>query len=146
LQQQVETLIGSDAAAQYQDYSKNLLASLSAEQFKAKLSGTDAEKEQKSERLRELLKQQAQSAIAQAGLPDDYQTIPMLNFANIASEQQAEQSLKLLGDIYQRTAAAANSFLSLEEIEKLHEFSTVAISNNRGALAMNRAFMAPISN
>ena len=69
----------------------------------------------------------------------------MLNFANIASEQQGEQSLKLLDDIYQRTAAGAGSFLSANELAKLQEFRATAISNNRGALAMNRAIMAPIS-
>ena len=146
LQQQIEALIGPDAAAQYQDYSKNLLAGISAEQFKGKLTGTDAEKNQKSDQLRQLLKQESQSAIAEAGLPDDFQPVPMLNFANIASEQQAEQSLKLLEDIYKRTADAASSFLSPEEIAKLREFSATAVSNNRGSLAINRAFMAPISN
>jgi RNA polymerase sigma factor (sigma-70 family) len=146
LQQQVEALLGQDGLAQYQDYTKNLLATLSAMQFKGMMSGTDAEKEQKSNQLRQLIQQQAQAALADAGLPGDYQTVPMLNFVNIASEQQAEQSLKLMDDIYQRAAAGASSFLSVGELAKLQEFRATALSNSRGALTMNRAIMAPISN
>jgi hypothetical protein len=146
LQQQVEALLGQDGLAQYQDYTKNLLATLSAMQFKGMMSGTDAEKEQKSNQLRQLIQQQAQAALADAGLPGDYQTVPMLNFVNIASEQQAEQSLKLMDDIYQRAAAGASSFLSVGDLAKLQEFRATALSNSRGALTMNRAIMAPISN
>jgi len=145
LQQQVEALIGQDGLAQYQDYTRNLLATLSAEQFKGMLSGTDAEKEQKSNQLNQLIQQGTQAALANAGLPADYQTVPILNFANIASEQQAEQSLKLLDDIYQSAAAGAGSFLSAAELAKFQEFRTAALSSTRGALSMNRAIMAPIS-
>jgi len=146
LQQQVEALAGPDGLAQYQDYSKNLLATLSAEQFKGMLSGTGSEKEQKSNQLRHLLQEEVQAALANAGLPADYQTVPMLNFANIASEEQGEQSLKLLDDIYQRAAAKAGSFLSAAEVAKLQEFRAAAISSTRGSLTMNRVIMAPISN
>ena len=145
LQQQIEALIGQDALAQYQDYTRNLLATLSAEQFKDQLTGTDAEKDQKSSQLRQLIQDGAKAALANASLPADYQTVPMLNFANIASEQQAEQSLKLLDDIYQSAAAGASSFLSAAELAKFQEFRATALSNNRGALNMNRAVMEPIS-
>jgi len=146
LQQQLEALLGSDGLAGYQEYTRNLLATLSAEQFKSMLSGTDAEKEQKSNQLRQLIQQEVQAALAQAGLPADYQTVPMLNLANIASEQQGDQSLKLLDEIFQRVAAGAGSFLSAAELAKFQEFRATAIANNRGALSMNRAIMAPISN
>jgi len=146
LQQQIETLLGQDGLAQYEDYTKNLLATLSAQQFKPMLSGNDAEKEQKSTQLRQLIQQEEQAALARAGLPADYQTVPMLNFANIAFEKQGEQSLKLLEDIFQRAANGAGSFLSADEIAKLQDFSSRAVGNNRGALSMNRALMAPISN
>ena len=79
-------------------------------------------------------------------MPADYQTVPMLNFANIAFEQQGEQSLKLLDDIFQRAANGASSFLSPAEIAKLQEFGATAVSNNRGSLSVNRAIMAPIAN
>jgi RNA polymerase sigma factor (sigma-70 family) len=146
LQQQIEALVGQDGLAQYNDYTKDLLATLSADQFKGMLSGTDAEKDQKASQLRQLIQQGTQTVVANAGLPADYQTVPMLNLANIASEQQAEQSLKVLDDIYQSAAAGAGSFLSPAELAKFQEFRTTAISNSRGALSMNRAMMAPISN
>ncbi len=146
LQQQIEALVGQDGLAQYNDYTKNLLATLSADKFKEMLSGTDAEKDQKASQLRQLIQQGTQTVVANAGLPADYQTVPMLNLANIASEQQAEQSLKVLDDIYQSAAAGAGSFLSPAELAKFQEFRTTALSNSRGALSMNRAVMAPISN
>ena len=64
--------------------------------------------------------------------------MPILNFRNIASEQEGETSLKLLDDIYQRVAARGNSFLSADELAKFQEFRTTAINNSRAALAMNR--------
>jgi RNA polymerase sigma factor (sigma-70 family) len=146
LQQQIGDLIGPDALAQYQDYTKNLLSTLSAQQFKNMLDGTNLEKDSKSEELRQLIQQEAQAAISRAGLPADYQPVPILNFANIAFEQQGEQSLKLLDDIFQRAAEGASSFLSAAEVAKLQEFRATAISNNRGSLSVNRAIMAPIAN
>jgi RNA polymerase sigma factor (sigma-70 family) len=146
LQQQVEALLGQDGLTQYQDYTKNLLSTLTAEQFKNLLTGTDAEKEQKSNQLRQAIQAGAQTALADAGLPADYQTVPMLNFRNIASEQAADQSLKLLDDIYQRTAAAGSAFLTADELAKFQDFKNTAINNSRGAITLNRAMMAPISN
>lgn len=146
LLQQVQALLGPDGTAQYQDYSKNLLSTLTADQFKDKLSGTDAAKDEKSKELSQLMQQEVQAALAGASLPADYQTVPILNFRNIASEQQGEQSLKLLDDIYQRVAARAGSFLSADELAKFQDFKTAAINNNRAALTLNRTLMAPISN
>jgi RNA polymerase sigma factor (sigma-70 family) len=146
LQQQVQALLGPEGAAQYQDYSKNLLSTLTAEQFKAMMTGTDAAKEDKSKQLSQVMQEEVQAALAGAGLPADYQTVPILNFRNIASEQQGEQSIKLLEDIYQRVAARGGSFLSADELAKFQEFKTTAINNNRAALTLNRTLMAPISN
>jgi transcriptional regulator with GAF, ATPase, and Fis domain len=146
LQQQVQALLGTEGAAQYQDYSKNLLSTLTAQQFKEMMTGTDAAKEDKSKQLSQLMQEEVQTVLAGAGLPADYQTIPMLNFRNIASEQQGEQSLKLLDDIYQRVATRGSSFLSADELAKFQEFKTTAINNNRAALTLNRTLMAPISN
>jgi RNA polymerase sigma factor (sigma-70 family) len=146
LQQQVEALLGQDGLAQYQDYTKNLLSTLTAEQFKSLLTGTDTEKEQKSNQLRVAIQSGAQAALADAGLPADYQTVPMLNFRNIVSEQAADQSLKLLDDIYQRAAGAGSAFLTAEEIAKFQEFKKAALNSSRGAITLNRTMMAPISN
>jgi RNA polymerase sigma factor (sigma-70 family) len=146
LHQKVEELLGADGLKEYQDYSKNLLSNLTAEQFKGMLSGTGDEKQEKANQLRQILQEEAQSAVAAAGLPADYQTVPILNFANIASETAGEQSLKLLGDIYERAIARGKSFLNEADLAKFQEFQTTAINNNRSALMLNRTMMAPISN
>src|SRR5260370_35204790 len=43
LQQQVQALIGPDGLAQYQDYTKNLLSTLSTQQVTNHTTGTDAQ-------------------------------------------------------------------------------------------------------
>jgi len=146
LQDKLQALLGPDGQAQYQDYTKNLLSTLTAEQFKGMLTGDDAAKAAKSKQLAQVMQEASQAALASAGLPADYQTVPMLNFRNIASEQQGDQSLKLLEDISQRAAKQASSFLTPEELAKFQEFTTTAINNNRAALSLNRTLMAPISN
>jgi RNA polymerase sigma factor (sigma-70 family) len=146
LQEKVQGLLGQEGLEQYQHYSENLLSSITAEQFKAKLTGTDAEKDDKARQLSQILQEEAQAVLSGAGLPANYQTVPMLNFRNIASEQEAERSLKLLEDIYQRAAARGNAFLSPEEIAKFQEFKSMALTNNRSALTLNRTLMAPIAN
>ncbi|MGH7972343.1 MAG: hypothetical protein ACREIC_26830, partial [Limisphaerales bacterium] len=145
LQGQLQDLLGPDGATQYNDYSKTLLSTLTAEQFKGMLSGDDTSKEPKLKQLQDAMRTAVQAALANAGLPDDFQTVPILNFRNIASEQDGDRSLKLLGDIYQRASSLAGSFLSPEELKKFQEFGEKAISNNRAALSLNRTMMAPIS-
>jgi len=144
LKEKVQTLLGQEGLESYQDYGKNLLSSITAEQFKTKLTGTAVEKEEKAKQLSQVLQEEAQAVLSSAGLPANYQTVPMLNFSNIASEQEAERSLKLLEDIYQRAAARGSSFLSPEELEKFQEFKSAALTNNRSALVLNRTLMAPI--
>jgi hypothetical protein len=145
LQAQVQALLGPDGLAQYQDYTKNLLSTLTADQFKSMLSGDDAARGAKAKELSQVLQEEVQAALNSAGLPADYQTVPILNFRNIASEQEGDKSLKLLDDIYQRAAARSGSFLSAAEQAKFQEFRTTAINNNRAALALNHTMMAPIS-
>ena len=145
LQEKVRALLGPEGLAQYQDYTKNLLGTLTADQFKSLLTGDDAARADKAKQLSQALQEEVQAALASAGLPADYQTVPILNFRNIASEQEGDKSLKLLDDIYQRVASRSSSFLSADELVKFQEFRTTAINNNRAALAMNRTMMAPIS-
>jgi RNA polymerase sigma factor (sigma-70 family) len=145
LEEKVKSQLGPDGLAEYQDYTKNLLSSLSSEQFKSMMTGTDAEKAEKSKQLFEIMKAEVQSALTAAGLPSDYQTVPMLNFRNIASEQEGERSLKLLDDIYKQVAARSSAFFSPEDVTKFQEFKTMAINNNRSALTLNRTMMAPIN-
>ena len=146
LQAQIQDLLGQDGLSQYKDYTKNLLSTLTAEQFKGMLSGDDAAKQQKVNQLSQVIQAAAQETLANAGLPGDYQTVPILNFSNIASEQEGDRSLKLLDDIYQRALAQVGAFLTPEELTKFKQFTATAISNNRAALALNRTMMAPIAN
>jgi RNA polymerase sigma factor (sigma-70 family) len=145
LHEQLRELLGEDGLAKYQDYTQRLLSTLSADQFKGMLQGADAAKQEKARQLSEAIQQGIQESLAAAGLPADYQVVPMLNFGNIASEQQGEQALKLLDDIYQRAATRGGSFLSAVELAKFQEFRTTAINNSRAALALNRSMMAPLS-
>ena len=87
LQDQLQALIGPDGLAQYLDYTKNLGSTLTAAQFAGSLTGDPATIADKKSQLVQAMQQATQSALAAAGLPADYQTVPMLNFANIASEE-----------------------------------------------------------
>jgi hypothetical protein len=145
LEEKLGALLGQESLAQYQDYTKDILSTVTAEQFKGMLTGTDEAKAEKAKQFAEALQEETLKALAAAGLPADYQTVPMLNFRNIASEQEGDRSLKLLEDIYQRAADRAGSFLSPEDLAKFQEFKDAAIKNNRTALTLNRTMMAPIS-
>jgi RNA polymerase sigma factor (sigma-70 family) len=145
LQEKLQALIGPDGVSQYREYTRNLGSTLTSEQFKAMLTGDDAAKQEKTKQLYQALQEATQAALASAGLPPDYQTVPMLNFRNIASEEQGEQSLKMLDSIYERVAARASTFLSPEELEKFKEFRAGALNTSRMSLTMNRKMMAPIS-
>lgn len=140
----IQEQFGPEAREQFQEYYHNLVGHLTGEQFKGMLTGDDAAKQEKTKQLAQLVQDQVQAGIAAAGLPEDYQTIPILNFRNIASESSGAQSLKFLQDVYEQVAGRATSFLSPAEIEKFRQFTTTAIKNNRSALALNRTMMAPI--
>ncbi len=142
---EIRALLGEDGLAQYKEYTRQLLGTLTAEQFKRELTGTDEIKVEKAKQLSQALEESLRETVANAGLPDDYQALPILNFRNIASEQQGDLALKVLDDIYQRTARRGAAFLSPEELTKLEEFRGKAIENSRGALTLNRTMMAPLS-
>jgi RNA polymerase sigma factor (sigma-70 family) len=144
LQTKLQALLGPDGAAQYADYTKNLGATLSAAQFTSGLTGDPAAIADKKAQLLAAMQTATQSAVAAAGLPADYQTVPMLNLSNIASEEQATQSLQLLDSIYGQVAANAGSYLSADELAKFQTFRTNAINNSKTMLDMNRKLMAPI--
>jgi hypothetical protein len=141
----VQAMLGSDGLAQYQAYSQNLGTSLTALQFKDSLTGSDDAKAAKITQLSQLMQQQTQTALSAAGLPSDYQVVPILNFRNIASETTEAQSLALLDSIYAGVASQASSFLSPDEMQKFQEFRSNAIANSRTVLTMNRQLMAPIT-
>ncbi len=143
--QKIQAALGDSGMTQYQDYTKNLLGLLTAEQFKDSLTGDAAAKTAKDDQLSQLVQQQTQAALAAANLPANYQALPILNFRDFASETEADQNLNLMDTIYANVAAQAGSFLSPDELAKFQAFRTNAISNSRNALNMNRQLMAPIS-
>ena len=145
LLEKLQELLGPDAVSQYKDYSRNLASFLTSQQFKPMLTGDDASKQEKTKQLFQVMQEETQSILTGAGLPPDFQTVPILNFRNIASEAEGEQSLKMLDSIYARVAARAGSFLSQEELEKFKEFRTAAINSSRMGLTMNRKLMGPVS-
>jgi hypothetical protein len=145
LQEQVQGLLGPELLRQYQDYTRNLASYLTAEQFKPLMTANPDAREQQSKQLYDLMQEETQSALARAGLSPDFQVVPSLNFRNIASEEYAEKSLKLLDEIYDGVSARVGSFLSPEDLKKFAEFRATAINANRAGLAMNRKMMAPAS-
>ena len=145
LQDKLLALVGPDGLAQYLDYTKNLASTLTAAQFAGSLTGDPATVADKKSQLLQAMQQATQSALAAAGLPADYQTVPMLNFGNIASEEEGAQSLQLLDSIYEQVAASASTFLNADELNKFQEFRTNALKSSQTMLIMNRKLMAPIS-
>jgi RNA polymerase sigma factor (sigma-70 family) len=145
LQQKVADLLGPDALAQFNDYTKNLASYMTVEQFKDEMSGTADEKKAKGEQLMQLMKTETTAALTAANLPADYQVLPILNFANIASEQEGDQSLKLMESVYAKVMAQTSGFLSADEQKKFEEFTATAVKNNKMGLTINRSMMAPIA-
>ncbi len=143
MMEKVKELLGQEQLSQYQDYTKNLASYLTAEQFKGELTGDKAAKDEKSKQLYDLMQQETRAVLGELGLSPDYQTLPILNFRNIASEQEAERNLRLMETIYERAAVRAPSFLSPDEMKKFDDFRAKAVANSRAALTMNRRMMAP---
>jgi RNA polymerase sigma factor (sigma-70 family) len=146
LNTKVQELLGEEGFKQYQDYTKDLLANMSGQQFRSMMTGEDAAKEEKAKQISEILREEIAKELAQAGLPADYQMVPMLNFRNIASESEGEKSLALLKNVYGRATERLDKTLDAAEIAKFKEFQAKAIENNRSALMLNRTMMAPIGN
>ena len=143
LQEKVKDLLGPEGESQYEDYTRNLASYLTAEQFKGKLTGDLLAKEAKAKQLYQAMQEETQRVLANAGLPSDYQTVPSLNFRNIASEQEGEKSLNLLDGIYAGVITRASSFLSEQELGSLNQFRTNAMNTTRMSLSINRKMMAP---
>lgn len=143
LLEKVQALLGPEGLADYKEYTRRLASNISAEQFKSKLSGDKPEQEAKARQLYELMLQETQQTLANAGLPADFQTLPILNFRNIASETEAEKNLQLMDGVYERVMARSSAILSPEEIAKLGEYRALAVNSQRMSLMMNRKMMAP---
>jgi RNA polymerase sigma factor (sigma-70 family) len=139
--EKMHDLLGPEAFAQYQEYTQDLACSMTVAQFKTHLTG---DKTAKEKQLLDVMREETRSALAGAGLRPDFQTVPMFNLRNIASEEEAEQNLRLLQDIYERTATRAGSFLTAAELTKFGEFRTNAMNSSRMQLTLNRQLMAPV--
>jgi hypothetical protein len=144
-QSKVQALLGDDALTQYQDYTKNLCSTRLTTQFADSLTGDPATVADKKNRLIQAMQQATQTALAAAGLPAVYQTYPMLNAGNVASEEEGAQSLQLLDSILGQVAASASTFLSADELNKFQDFRTTVIKGTQAQLLVNRKLMAPIS-
>ena len=145
LHDKLQTILGPDGLAQYLDYTQNLGSSLTVSQFGGNLTGDQQAVADKKSKLLQAMQEATQSALTSASLPADYQLVPTLHLANIASEDEATQSLQLLDNIYGQVADRATNFLDLGELAKFQEFRANAIKNNQATLLMNRKLMAPIS-
>jgi RNA polymerase sigma factor (sigma-70 family) len=143
LQEKVQRLLGPEALAQFNEYTRDLLSHLSAEQFKPFLSGDKAKKDEQTRQIYQLMQEEKARALASAGLSADFQAIPNLNFRNFASESEADKNLRLLDSIYEQVIQRSTSFLSPEEVQKFNDFRVKAIDNNRLSLIMNRKMMSP---
>ncbi len=145
LLEKVQALLGDEAAGQYKDYTQNLATTLTSAQFAASLTGEEPSKQGKVQQFRQAMQDAIATTLKNDGLPPDFQVLPILNFANIASEPEAERNLKLLDEIYANVAARGSAFLTPEELASFQSFRTGYINNSRMALTMNRNLMAPLS-
>jgi RNA polymerase sigma factor (sigma-70 family) len=147
-EQQVESnigaLLGDDALAKYKSYTQNLASTLTADQFADELTGDKSAKEQKKEQFQQIMQEETVAALKNAGLPPDYQVVPILNFGNIASSEEGDQSLQLLDGIYSNVAARSSAFLTADEMASFQTFRTNALNNSRAVLSVNRTMMAPL--
>lgn len=141
----VQALLGEEALTQYQDYNKNLASTRLTSEFADRLTGDPATVQDKKSRLIEAMQQAAQSTLAAAGLPADFQPYPMLNSANFASDEQSAQSLQLLDGIFGAVAVSASTFLSADELAKFQDFRTNVIRTTQTQIVVNRKLFSPIS-
>jgi len=92
------------------------------------------------------MQEQSQLVLAEAGLPSDRLPLSPFDCRDLASEQQGEAGLKLIADIYERTAARSGSFLTAEELVRFDDFRTAGVGYLRSALAISRTMLAPTPN
>ncbi len=142
LRKKLEELLGPEKSSAYDEYTRELLNTLTVEQFKGVMTGKKEEKTEKAKQLLALMQEESRAALSEAGLPMDYQLAPTLNFRNFAYETESEKNLRLLDAIYDKVSKRA-SFLTAEELKKFQTFRTAAINNNRMTFKVNRTLMSP---
>ncbi len=145
LDQKVGELIGQEGLVRYQQYDRKLFGVLTVEEFRDQMNGSDEVKEAKGKQLCQAFNDAAQAVLAEAGLPPDYPTVSDMNLRIVASEDEYQRLLKMVGDIFERTAARAGSFLSPEDLGKLDGFKTTILDHAKSQTALKRLVMEPIT-
>ncbi len=145
LDQKVRDLLGPDALTQYQEYTRNLIGQIGAEEVRDKLTGSDDEKTAKVKQLAQLLPEVTKAALADAGLPPDFQPVPELNLRSVASEAGCDRSLTLVKDILLRTVTRSGTFLAPEDIVNLQKYWEGSVRRLKNKLTMERSFLAPVA-
>jgi len=144
-QGKVQALLGDDALAQFQDYTKNLSSTMFVNAFAANLTGDADTVANKKSQLLQAMQNATQSALTAAGLPANYQTLVAGNPANLVSEDEADYNLQLKDNIFAKTAESASAFLSADELSKFQEMRADAIKNTRNYIIMERNLLSPAS-
>lgn len=141
----VQALLGDEALAQFQDYTKNIGNTIFVNGFESFLTGDAATVADKKDKLLHAMQEATQSVLAAAGLPANYQTMVAANPCNFASEDEAAYNVQLKDNIFAQTAASASAFLSAEELAKFQEMRTNSIKNTQNYISMERRLLAPVS-
>jgi RNA polymerase sigma factor (sigma-70 family) len=145
LLEKMRALLGPEGLAQYQEYTRNLNSTLTAQLLKDKFAGEEPVKEEKAQKLRQALQEETRLARANAGLSPDYQVGPILNFRTDTSEEEMERNLALEDGIYERVAARASSFLTPEDLKHFNQYRTLEISSTRTELKRIRKNIGAVS-
>jgi RNA polymerase sigma factor (sigma-70 family) len=145
LEAKLQELIGPDGVAQYEEYSKNMLGKLMALQFGPMLTADDPSKKDIVTRVSQDVQNEMQAEMAAAGLPPNYQSVPILNFRNIASEQIQDQSLNMVDSVFTKVEQNAASYMTPGDLKKLQDFHAQALQTSKMTISMNRTMMAPIA-
>jgi hypothetical protein len=143
LREKVRTALGDEDYAKYREYTHNLLGNMTADQFKEGAPKDKPLSDEHANQLRQVLVEETQAAILRAGLDPEYQTVPVLNFRNFASEQMMNRSLELVDEIYANASTRAADFLSPDDLTRLGQFRANVVKIHRAAITMNRQMMSP---
>ena len=141
----IQELLGPEGFEHYEDFTRNLCSHLTAEQFKEMVKSEKPLTDAQAKQLYNLVKEETQLALGRAGLGPDYQSVPILNFRNIASPEMADTSLARMEEVYRQVETRGPEFLTPGQLAKFAEFREIALRNSRASLLMNRKMMAPVA-
>ena len=107
LHDKIASVVGPEGLSQYKTFSRDLCSTITAGQFESNLTGDVAAKADKKQRPLLAMQEETKVGLVAANLPEDFQSLPMLNFRNIASEEHATIGLNLMDRTCERVAARA---------------------------------------